>query len=782
MTTTLLLLSMVAGMACANPETTFVLPGSAEIEMVWIEPGTFTMGTTEEQERLLRSKGMWASWFEHEHPAHQVTITRGFYLAKYEITQGQWEAVIGTRLWEGQRWVRESPNSAASYISWNDVQEFIAKLNQAEGSAVYRLPTEAEWEYSCRAGTTALWCFGDNELQLGQYAWYRVNAWTAGEKYAHAVGTKLPNPWGLYDMYGNVWEWVQDWYGSHSSRNRTDPTGLGTGSYRVVRGGYFRNTAGLARSASRSSQSTGYGNDTCGARLLRTGPARSPSTVSPPESSTNSDDLVFREAGEYDVEYARDNILPADLDNDGWVDILTIGGPVGGPYRLSVVLNNRDGTFAQGASYKASGPYMTCADFDGDGDVDVAAPTGPFSREEPYLTLFSNNGIGGFTQTERYPLKHRSTAVFSGDLDGNGNPDIAVAGEGRIDLFFNDGRGKFLARDAIDYAIGGEASILYYWLSGADFDGDNDLDLIHAAEGIGAIGGYFPGFHVHINEGRGMFSERVVYSHQNAKAPLILTEDFNGDGHTDVCALARFFNPSSFSPILPEKIFVFPNRGDGAFGELIEVLGGGIQEVSALSTETDIIPLFGVAGDINLDGHVDLVITSGPFDNAGQVYPFLNQGDGVFSESSGISAGGHPWLLALADLDNDGDLDLMITDQDVPVLKVFLNTTIESQPTGLGVEEDAVELPRMLRLEQNYPNPFNAETIIRYALPHPARVRLVIYNALGRHVQTLVDQEQVAGPYSVIWDGRDEVSTGTYFYRLEVDEECREVRRMLLLR
>ena len=235
---------------------TFDLPGGATIEMVWIKPGTFMMGW---EERL------------YERPVHEVTISRGFWLGKYEITQVQWESVMGTRPWVGQRFsknVRDNPDHPAVYISWDDVQAFVAKLNQAEGAEVYRLPTEAEWEYACRAGTTTRWSFGDDESQLGNYAWYDDNAWNVGEAYAHAVGTKLPNPWGLYDMHGNVWEWVQDWYGSYSGDPETDPAGPATGSARVVRSGTFFGNW-FWGSSLRGSRAPDYVTFSFGARLLR---------------------------------------------------------------------------------------------------------------------------------------------------------------------------------------------------------------------------------------------------------------------------------------------------------------------------------------------------------------------------------------------------------------------------------------------------------------------------------------------------------------------------------
>jgi len=249
---------------------TVELPGEVMMEFVWIEPGTFTMGTTEEQEQSLRSDGLWTDWYENEHPAHEVTISRGFWLGKYEITQAQWKAVMGTTPWSGQAYVQANSNHPAVYISWDDVQEFVHHLNDAAGEEIYRLPTEAEWEYSCRAGTPTQWSFGDDESQLGLYAWYDNNAWDIGEQYGHTVGTKLPNPWGLHDMHGNVWEWVEDWYGVYSGKSQIDPTGPATGSDGVIRGGDFNGYADRMRAALREDNPRGVrANDIC-ARLLKT--------------------------------------------------------------------------------------------------------------------------------------------------------------------------------------------------------------------------------------------------------------------------------------------------------------------------------------------------------------------------------------------------------------------------------------------------------------------------------------------------------------------------------
>ena len=259
-----LLVAALVGVVEANPEKTFILPGGAEIEMVWIEPGTFMMGTSPDEAGLDT---------DDEEPQHQVTITKGFYLGKYEITQGQWNSVMGTRPWAGQTGVQENPSNPAAYISWDDMQALIDTLT-AHGLGGFRLPTEAEREYTCRAGTTTLWSFGDDESQLGQYAWYDDNACDVGECYAHTVGTKVPNPWGLHDMYGNVWEWCQDWYGDtyYSVSPDTDPTGPATSAWRCLRGGAFDSAVRGTRSANRGSYSSHGRRSFIGARLVRQEP------------------------------------------------------------------------------------------------------------------------------------------------------------------------------------------------------------------------------------------------------------------------------------------------------------------------------------------------------------------------------------------------------------------------------------------------------------------------------------------------------------------------------
>ena len=214
------------------------LGGGESLELVWIEPGSFMMGSNNGE--------------NDEKPVREVTLTKGFWMGKYEVTQGQWERVMGNNpaYFKGAR-------NPVEMVSWDNCQEFIRKLNALDGgrgpalsavegtprAGLFRLPTEAEWEYACRAGTT-----GDYAGNLAEMGWYYDNSGNT----THPVGQKKANARGLYDMHGNVWEWCQDWYqNSYSGLVNTDPTGPSAGEYRVVRGGGWSSLAAYARCATR---------------------------------------------------------------------------------------------------------------------------------------------------------------------------------------------------------------------------------------------------------------------------------------------------------------------------------------------------------------------------------------------------------------------------------------------------------------------------------------------------------------------------------------------------
>ncbi|MDP8256720.1 MAG: formylglycine-generating enzyme family protein [Candidatus Alcyoniella australis] len=200
------------------------MTNSIGMKFVLVPSGSFTMGCNKNFENCFGND-----------PQHRVTISKPFYLGTYEVTQEQWVAVMGSNPSEFKG--RDRP---VEKVSWNDAKEFIRRLNAKEGTSAYRLPTEAEWEYAARAGSTGKYCFGDDEGALSQYAWYDKSYDSCKSSgCTNPVGKLRPNSWGLYDMHGNVWEWVSDWYGEryYSSSPSSDPRGPSSGTYRVVRGG-----------------------------------------------------------------------------------------------------------------------------------------------------------------------------------------------------------------------------------------------------------------------------------------------------------------------------------------------------------------------------------------------------------------------------------------------------------------------------------------------------------------------------------------------------------------
>ena len=230
-------------------------PENIVLNWVEIEPGSFCMGDGSR--------------------AVAVTLTSPFRLGQTQVTMLQWVCVMGTEPWANQRSVKIGDDNAASYVDWHEATEFCRRLTDTDhkngklpAGESYRLPTEAEWEYACRAGTTTAYSFGDDESQLSEYAWFHGNAMNAGEKYAHKVGLKKPNPWGLHDMHGNVWEWCSDWSGVRSLGG-SDPLGPERGSFRVIRGGCWRNDPGGCRSAIRDNDIPSYRGD-LGFRVART--------------------------------------------------------------------------------------------------------------------------------------------------------------------------------------------------------------------------------------------------------------------------------------------------------------------------------------------------------------------------------------------------------------------------------------------------------------------------------------------------------------------------------
>ena len=228
---------------------TFTVTGNGKtvtFRMKLVEAGTFQIGSTTGE--------------SDEQPVHYVTLTKNYYMGETEVTQALWYAVMGQKpTSDGDQWSSTyglGDDNPAYYVSWNDCQEFITKLNTLTG-VTFRLPTEAEWEFAAKGGNKSQGYTYAGSNTIGDVAWY----WDNSSSKTHEVKGKAPNELGLYDMSGNVWEWCQDWYGSYSSDAQTDPTGAASGYFRLLRGGGWFNSATYCRVADRDGNTpTGRGN------------------------------------------------------------------------------------------------------------------------------------------------------------------------------------------------------------------------------------------------------------------------------------------------------------------------------------------------------------------------------------------------------------------------------------------------------------------------------------------------------------------------------------------
>ena len=227
-----------------------------------IPAGEFVLGGDMSPSEIVSHYGGREEWYTNEGPQRTVRITKPFYMGIYEVTQAQYQAVMG-----GNPSLFKGNDLPVERVSWEDATEFCRRMSQLTGLTI-ALPTEAQWEYACRAGTTTPFYFGSNANQLGEYAWYSDNS---GRK-THPVGQRRPNAWCLYDMHGNVWEWCADWYeDSYSGPAAVDPQGPQSGADRVRRGGSWNGNDRSCRSASRRWGYPGRTDNNLGLRVVVSG-------------------------------------------------------------------------------------------------------------------------------------------------------------------------------------------------------------------------------------------------------------------------------------------------------------------------------------------------------------------------------------------------------------------------------------------------------------------------------------------------------------------------------
>ena len=236
-----------------------------KMKLVRCPPGKFTMGSPKSESGRLNDEDQ-----------VEVTLTKGFWVGNYEITQAEWKQVMATEPWKGNDFTKEGDDFPATFVNWEDAMEFCRKLTLQERKGgrlaadwEYTLPTEAQWEYACRAGTSTRFSFGDDESKLSEFGWWggMVGEGSAkSEQYPHRVGQKKPNPWGLHDMHGNLSEWCRDYYAEKLPGGR-DPVVTKSASDRGSRGGGWGSDASTCRSASRDGGLPGDRDENFGFRV-----------------------------------------------------------------------------------------------------------------------------------------------------------------------------------------------------------------------------------------------------------------------------------------------------------------------------------------------------------------------------------------------------------------------------------------------------------------------------------------------------------------------------------
>ena len=244
-------------------QLTLNLGKGVSMKLVLIPAGKFMMGNHETPAETVKRVGGLEKNLVDEYPAHEVTISKPFYMGIYEVTQAQWKAVMGTEPWKAKHaevFMRLQPRPQGfddypvAFVDSYDAIAFCRKLSKKTGRTV-SLPTEAQWEYACRAGTTTTFSFGDDLSKLIDYGWYGGKNAGQKEDYAHRVGQLKPNPWGLYDMHGNVWEFCSDWYDKdyYGRSPSVDPENTTKTDKPTLRSGAFHSVPTVSRSAQRNS-------------------------------------------------------------------------------------------------------------------------------------------------------------------------------------------------------------------------------------------------------------------------------------------------------------------------------------------------------------------------------------------------------------------------------------------------------------------------------------------------------------------------------------------------
>lgn len=244
-----------------TPGQSFSLNG---VDFAWCPGGSFKQGCCQTQEELLQLlPGVRQEWYSDAVPCHEVRVSRGFWIGKTEVTRGQWYDIMGSRPWvRDSKSMPESSDLPATHVSWEDANEFLEKLTSVLGVEC-RLPTESEWEYACRAGTTTIFGFGDDTAMADGHMWHWGNTIQENEPWPHEVAQKEPNAWDIYDFHGNVWEWCETVYAPYKQRPSNDREDI-----RVIRGGSYMEWSSLQLCSYRSGAKQDSKHKMVGFRIL----------------------------------------------------------------------------------------------------------------------------------------------------------------------------------------------------------------------------------------------------------------------------------------------------------------------------------------------------------------------------------------------------------------------------------------------------------------------------------------------------------------------------------
>ncbi len=630
---------------------TIPLPGLSEkakpLEMVLINGGSFTMGSPRSQE--FRESNEW--------PQHEVTISKDFYMGRYEVTQGQWQALMGRN---PAGYQDGNLNHPVENVSWNDCKMFIERLNDL-GLGQFRLPTEAEWEYACRAGTDTRFYWGEDpdEVQVKEHAWYTLNS----ENHPREVGLKRPNNWGLYDMSGNVYEWCQDWFAPYSkeAKSQVDPTGPAGGISRVNRGGSWNLGAWNCRSAHRVGYQPHFRYIFLGFRIVRErggeisptptpttrpSPTPTPTPISPDffiPTPTPTPDAFTPDFSQLSRTFGTGTDSPGalalgDLDTDGDTDIVVGNTGKSEGEQNWIYLNDSTGVFDVSIPFgtgKERTNAVALGDADRDGDLDLAAGNDWQTGNAVYL-----NDEGIFERIINVgPGTDDTYAIAFGDVDRDGDPDLIVGTKQYSkqtkpsSVYLNGGFGSFT--QGIQF---GDSNLRVWCMAEGDVDGDRDLDLAVGNDGQNVI---------LLNDGTGRFNTSVPFGSGQDRTYSLALGDVDRDGDIDLTV-------GNYG----QKNVVYLNDGQGHF-EAARYIGEHASKTTCV-----------VLGDI--DGDLDLDLIVGNHGEQNRI--LLNSGIGEFAPGLYFGTGSdNTTCLACGDLDNDSDLDLVVGNEGQPNV-IYFNT------------------------------------------------------------------------------------------------------------